>query len=113
MEGTRGLSLGGSWVSSLSLVSSKVLNLVPTKDAQTTELISIACLFWGSLWELVNNYKVLQSVTAVQEGVSLCGDEMLFKCVMSVTPSVPQGQPCSPFSPFHPCWGGQEGMCLT
>lgn len=74
-----------------------MLNLVPTKEAQTTgaeqELIDTACLSWGSLWELVNNYKVLQSVTAAQDGVSLCGEEMLFTCVMSVTSLVPVGHP--------------------
>lgn len=74
-----------------------MLNLVPTKEAQTTgaeqELIDTACLSWGSLWELVNNYKVLQSVTAAQDGVSLCGEEMLFTCVMSVTSLVPGGHP--------------------
>lgn len=74
-----------------------MLNLVPTKEAQTTgaeqELIDTACLSWHSLWELVNNYKVLQNVTAAQDGVSLCGEEMLFKCVMSITSLVPVGHP--------------------
>ena len=67
---------------------------------------------WGSLWKRVNKYKALGSVTGVQEWVAVCGDEMLFKCVMYLTSLVPQGQPCSPFFPSTHA-GGEGGMCLT